>query len=254
MKKLFRLTWEERLVLELKKVSTYYGHVQALKEVSFVVKLGEIVTIIGSNGAGKSTTLRTISGLLAPKCGEIYWEGKRIDGLAAYKIVERGISHIPEGRQLFSSMTVLENLQLGAYKALKRSQLDNSIEEVTEFFPWIKERLNQPAGTLSGGEQQMLAIARALMASPKLLLLDEPSMGLAPKIIQDIFIIIKELNKKGLTILLIEQDAQIALSVADRGYVMQTGSIVLEGTGAELLANEDVKSIYLGQWKRKGEQ
>ncbi len=242
-------------MLELREVSTFYGHVQALKGISFEVNSGEIVTIIGSNGAGKSTTLRTISGLLSPKSGEIYWEGERIDGLAAHKIVERGISHIPEGRQLFSSMTVLENLQLGAYKSLKRSQINESLEEIMEFFPWIKERLNQPAGTLSGGEQQMLAIARALMARPKLLLLDEPSMGLAPKIIQDIFIIIKKLNKKGLTILLIEQDAQIALSVADRGYVMQTGSIVLEGTGKELLANEDVKSIYLGQLKReRGEQ
>lgn len=238
-------------MLELREVSTYYGHIQALKEVSFKVSLGEIVTIIGSNGAGKSTTLRTISGLLSPKSGEIYWEGERIDGLAAYKIIERGISHIPEGRQLFASMTVWENLQLGAYKSLKRSQFSELAEEIMEFFPWIKERQNQLAGTLSGGEQQMLAIARALMPHPKLLLLDEPSMGLAPTIIQDIFIIIKELNKKGLTILLIEQDAQIALNVADRGYVMQTGSIVLEGTSSELLANEDVKSIYLGQLKKR---
>jgi branched-chain amino acid transport system ATP-binding protein len=239
-------------MLELVNISSFYGHVQALKEISLKVNSGEIVTIIGANGAGKSTTLKTISGLLSPKSGEIYWKGERIDGLEASKVVKKGICHVPEGRQLFSSMTVLENLQLGAYKLLKRRRnWKEKIDEIVEIFPWIKERLTQRAGTLSGGEQQMLAIARALMSEPELLLLDEPSMGLAPKIIEEIFIIIKKLNKKGITILLVEQDAQIALSIADRGYVMQTGSIVLEGTGEELLANEDVKSIYLGNWERR---
>jgi branched-chain amino acid transport system ATP-binding protein len=239
-------------MLELINVSSFYGHVQALKGISLKVDSGEIVTIIGANGAGKSTTLKTISGLLSPKSGEIYWREERIDRLEADKIVRRGISHVPEGRQLFSSMTVLENLQLGSYKLLKQKRsLKEKIDEVVEIFPWLKERMDQRAGTLSGGEQQMLAIARALMSEPELLLLDEPSMGLAPKIIEEIFIIIKKLNEKGITILLVEQDAQIALSIADKGYVMQTGSIVLEGTGEELLANEDVKSIYLGNWGRR---
>lgn len=239
-------------MLEVVNVSSFYGHVQALKGISLKVNAGEIVTLIGANGAGKSTTLKTISGLLSPRSGEIYWKGERIDGLEASKVVKKGICHVPEGRQLFSSMTVLENLQLGAYKLFKRKKSwREKVDEIVEIFPWMKERLGQRAGTLSGGEQQMLAIARALMSEPELLLLDEPSMGLAPKIIEEIFIIIKKLNKKGITILLVEQDAQIALSIADRGYVMQTGTIVLEGTGEKLLANEDVKSIYLGNWERR---
>ncbi len=239
-------------MLELVNISSFYGHIQALKGVSLKVDSGEIVTIIGANGAGKSTTLKTISGLLSPKSGEIYWKGERIDGLETVKVVRKGICYVPERRQLFSSMTVLENLQMGAYKLLKRRRSwKEKLNEIVEIFPWIKERLGQRAGTLSGGEQQMLAIARALMSEPELLLLDEPSMGLAPKIIEEIFIVMKKLNEKGITVLLVEQDAQIALSIADRGYVMQTGSIVLEGTGEELLANEDVKSIYLGNWERR---
>ncbi len=239
-------------MLELKNVSTYYGHVQALKNISFYVDQGEIVTIIGSNGAGKSTTLRTISGLMSPQSGEIKWEGKRIDKMSPENIVKKGISHVPEGRQLFGSMTVLENLQLGSYKSsAKKTEVNNEFDKIMELFPWMKERLHQRSNTLSGGEQQMLAIGRALMSMPSLLLLDEPSMGLAPKIIRDIFVIIKELNNNNLTILLIEQDAQIALSIANRGYVMQTGSIVLEGKGSELLDNDDVKSIYLGNWKKR---
>ncbi len=239
-------------MLELVNISSFYGHIQALKGVSLKVDSGEIVTIIGANGAGKSTTLKTISGLLSPKSGEIYWKGERIDGLETVKVVRKGICYVPERRQLFSSMTVLENLQMGAYKLLKRRRSwKEKLNEIVEIFPWIKERLGQRAGTLSGGEQQMLAIARALMSEPELLLLDEPSMGLAPKIIEEIFIVMKKLNEKGITVLLVEQDAQIALSIADRGYVMQTGSIVIEGTGEELLANEDVKSIYLGNWERR---
>ena len=231
--------------LEMVDVHTYYGNIHALKGVSLHVDKGEIVTLIGSNGAGKSTTLRTISGTLKPRQGTVMLNGKRIDEMPAHEIVALGVAQSPEGRRVFSRMTVFENLELGAFSR-KGAKLDDDIDRVYELFPRLKERRTQRAGTMSGGEQQMLAIGRALMASPRLLLLDEPSMGLAPILVEVIFDTIREINAQGITILLVEQNALMALSVANRGYVLETGAIVLAGTGQELLNNPQVMKAYLG--------
>ncbi|GAP63661.1 MAG: ABC transporter ATP-binding protein [Ardenticatenia bacterium] len=233
-------------MLELKNVHTFYGHIHALKGISLTVEEGEIVTLIGSNGAGKTTTLRTISGLLTPREGEIWFEGQRIDGLPAHKITEMGIAHCPEGRKIFGRLTVRENLELGAFLRKDKDGIKEDFERVLNLFPRLRERLKQPGGTLSGGEQQMLAIGRALMSRPRILLLDEPSMGLAPILVQQIFDIIKEINEQGTTVLLVEQNARLALSIATRGYVLETGRIRLAGPAAELMDSEEVKAAYLG--------
>jgi branched-chain amino acid transport system ATP-binding protein len=232
-------------MLALRDVHTYYGRIQALKGISIEVNQGEVVTLIGSNGAGKSTTLKTISGLLTPASGEVSLNGQRLNGMPAHKIVEKGVVQSPEGRRVFPRMTVLENLEMGAFS--KRSVDQADLARVFELFPRLKERVSQKAGTLSGGEQQMLAIGRALMAHPALLLLDEPSMGLSPILIEAIFEIIKEINAQGVTVLLVEQNALMALAVAHRGYVMQTGSIVLSDNAAALMQNDMVRKAYLGE-------
>lgn len=233
-------------MLEVKDLKVSYGMIEAIKGISFEVNQGEIVSLIGSNGAGKSTTLRTISGIKPAKSGQILYEGQDILKSNAMKIVKAGISQVPEGRHVFKGMSVRENLLMGAYTRKDRDGLKEDMEKSFEYFPIIKERLNQDAATLSGGEQQMVAMARALMAKPKLLLLDEPSMGLAPLFIQQIFNIIEEINAAGTTILLIEQNAKQALSISDRAYVMETGKILLSGTGQELLTSEKVQEAYLG--------
>ena len=232
-------------MLHVNDIHVYYGAIHAIKGVSFDVKEGEIVTLIGANGAGKSTILKTVSGLLHPKVGEISFMGQNLDKVAPDKIVTRGLAQVPEGRRVFLRMSVEENLEMGAYTQPK-GQFDEDLARVYDTFPRLKERRKQEAGTLSGGEQQMLAMGRALMSHPKLLMLDEPSMGLAPILVEQIFDIIKELHKAGTTILLVEQNAQMALSVADRGYVLETGRIVTTGTGAELLKDDAVKKAYLG--------
>lgn len=234
-------------MLELKNVHTYYGHIHALKGISLTVNQGEIVTLIGSNGAGKSTTIRTIAGLLHPRQGEVILEGQRIDHLPAHKIVSKGVGQAPEGRWIFPKLTVMENLEMGAYARSDAEGIKLDMERVFDLFPRLKERRTQPGGTLSGGEQQMLAISRALMASPRLLLLDEPSMGLAPILIEAIFEKIIAINRQGVTILLVEQNALIALEVAQRGYVLQTGQIILHDTAARLQSNEMVRKAYLGE-------
>ena len=233
-------------MLEVKDLKVSYGMIEAIKGISFEVNQGEIVSLIGSNGAGKSTTLRTISGIKPAKSGQILYEGQDILKSNAMKIVKAGISQVPEGRHVFKGMSVKENLLMGAYTRKDRDGLKENMEKSFEYFPIIKERLNQDAATLSGGEQQMVAMARALMAKPKLLLLDEPSMGLAPLFIQQIFNIIEEINAAGTTVLLIEQNAKQALSISDRAYVMETGKILLSGTGQELLTSEKVQEAYLG--------
>ena len=232
-------------MLKVQDLSVHYGMIQAVHNVSFEVKQGEIVSLIGANGAGKTTILRTISGLVRPSNGHIIFEGKNIEKAAPQKIVADGLSQVPEGRHVFSGLTVQENLDMGAFLR-KDSTLKEDFEQIFAKFPILKERRNQDAATLSGGEQQMLAMGRALMSKPKLLLLDEPSMGLAPIFIKEIFSIIQEINAQGTTVLLVEQNAKMALSVAHRGYVLETGKIVLSGTGAELLASEEVKKAYLG--------
>jgi branched-chain amino acid transport system ATP-binding protein len=232
-------------MLDIKDIHTYYGHIHALKGISIEVNQGEVVTLIGSNGAGKSTTLKTISGLLHPASGEITLNGKRISGTPAHEIVALGIVQSPEGRRVFPRMTVLENLEMGAFT--KGSVDSADLDRVFELFPRLKERIAQKAGTLSGGEQQMLAIGRALMAHPMLLLLDEPSMGLSPILVEAIFAIIKEINSQGTTVLLVEQNALMALGVAHRGYVLQTGSIVLSDSAAALMQNDTVRKAYLGE-------
>ena len=232
-------------MLKVNDINVYYGSIHAIKGVSFEVHQGEVVTLIGANGAGKSTTLQTISGLLRSKTGSIEFLGENLGGVAPHKIVAKGLAHVPEGRRVFLQMTVEENLEMGAFTR-PNSEIDSGIENVYERFPRLKERRKQIAGTLSGGEQQMLAMGRALMSSPKLLMLDEPSMGLAPLLVEQIFDIIRELHKAGTTILLVEQNAQMALSVADRGYVLETGKIVAPGTGADLLNDDAVKKAYLG--------
>ena len=232
-------------LLKVEDLHVYYGSIHAIKGISFEVEEGEIVTLIGANGAGKSTTLNTVSGLLKPRSGSVEFDGKNIVNIPAHKVVSHGMALCPEGRQIFLQMTVEENLQMGAFTR-PASEYDESIADVYQRFPRLKERQNQIAGTLSGGEQQMLAMGRALMSNPKLLMLDEPSMGLAPILVEQIFDIIKNLHKAGTTILLVEQNAQAALSVADRGYVLETGKIVTTGTGAELLASPAIKKAYLG--------
>ena len=232
-------------VLTVEDINVYYGAIHALKGISFDVNKGEIVTLIGANGAGKSTTLHTISGLLRSKTGDIQLLGESIAKTPAHKIVAKGISHVPEGRRVFQQMTVEENLQMGAF-VTDPSRIQHNLEYVYTQFPRLKERTKQIAGTLSGGEQQMLAMGRSLMIDPELLMLDEPSMGLAPILVDQIFDIIKNLNKNGTTILLVEQNAQMALSVADRAYVIETGRITLSGTGEELAKSEQVKKAYLG--------
>lgn len=232
-------------VLTVKNINVYYGAIHAIKGVSFDVDRGEIVTLIGANGAGKSTTLHTVSGLLRSRTGDIEFLGESIAHTAAHKIVAKGISHVPEGRRIFQGLTVEENLQMGAFVA-KKDRIEPNLEYVYEQFPRLKERTKQIAGTLSGGEQQMLAMGRALMSDPELLMLDEPSMGLAPILVDQIFEIIKNLNKAGTTILLVEQNAQMALSIADRAYVIETGKIALSGTGEELAKSDKVRKAYLG--------
>ena len=232
-------------ILKVDNINVYYGAIHAIKGISFNVNQGEIVTLIGANGAGKTTTLQTISGLLRSKTGGIEFCGENISHIPAHKLVEKGLAQVPEGRRVFLQMTVEENLEMGAYTQSKAG-IDDDIADVYQRFPRLKERRKQIAGTLSGGEQQMLAMGRALMSHPKLLMLDEPSMGLAPIIVEQIFEIIKELHKSGTTILLVEQNAQMALSVADRAYVMETGTISLSGTGAELAASDQVRKAYLG--------
>ena len=232
-------------ILTVNDINVYYGAIHAIKGVSFHVDRGEVVTLIGANGAGKSTTLQTISGLLRSRTGSVEFLGENISRLPPHKIVERGLAQVPEGRRIFLQMTVQENLEMGAYTR-SGSGVDEDLEKVFAQFPRLKERRRQVAGTLSGGEQQMLAIGRALMSSPKLLMLDEPSMGLAPILVEQIFDIIRRLHENGTTILLVEQNAQMALSVADRAYVMETGSISLSGTGKELAESDQVKKAYLG--------
>lgn len=231
-------------ILNIENINVYYGQIHALKDISLKVDEGEVVALIGANGAGKTTTLRTISGLLRSKTGSIKFMGNEVSHTEAHKLVSMGVAHVPEGRRIFSQMTVQENLEMGAYT--NSANLKAGIEDVYERFPRLKHRMNQVAGTLSGGEQQMLAMGRALMSKPKLLMLDEPSMGLAPILVQQIFDIIKELHKVGTTILLVEQNAEMALEVADRAYVLETGKIKLSGTGTELAQSDEIKKAYLG--------
>lgn len=233
-------------MLELIDVNIYYGAIHALKGINLEVNQGEIVTLIGANGAGKSTALKTISGVLKPKTGKVIFKGNEIHKTSAEKLVGLGISHVPEGRRVFMNMSIMENLEMGAYSRKDKSEIKKDYEKIFEMFPRLLERKNQMAGTLSGGEQQMLAIGRALMARPKLLLLDEPSMGLAPLIVKQIFSIIKDINKKGTTILLIEQNATMALKIADRAYVIQNGCIQMSGNANELLNDDSIKNAYLG--------
>ena len=233
------------MLLEVNNINVYYGAIHAIKDISFSVAEGEIVTLIGANGAGKSTTLQTISGLLRSKTGDIQFDGKPIHHMAPHAMVKEGLAHVPEGRRVFQQMTVEENLEMGAFTQ-PGPAVAPALEQVYEQVPRLKERRSQVAGTLSGGEQQMLAMGRALMSRPKLLMLDEPSMGLAPILVEQIFDIIQSLHKAGTTILLVEQNAQMALSVADRAYVLETGHITLSGTGAELAESDQVKKAYLG--------
>ena len=232
-------------ILKVDNINVYYGAIHAIKGISFQVNQGEVVTLIGANGAGKSTTLQTISGLLRSRTGSIRFCGENISNTPSHKIVEKGLAQVPEGRRIFLQMSVQENLEMGAYTQ-RGTGIEADMERVFQQFPRLKERRRQIAGTLSGGEQQMLAMGRALMSHPKLLMLDEPSMGLAPILVEQIFEIIRQLHKAGTTILLVEQNAQMALSVADRAYVMETGNITLSGTGAELAASDQVKKAYLG--------
>jgi branched-chain amino acid transport system ATP-binding protein len=234
------------VLLELRDVHAYYGNIHALKGISITVDEGEIVTLIGANGAGKSTTLKTISGLLRPRSGEISLAGSRIDGLRADQVVSLGITQAPEGRRVFPRMSVRENLEMGAFQRKKGPDLDADFERVLGLFPRLRERLDQAGGTLSGGEQQMLAIARALMARPRLILLDEPSMGLAPILVEQIFDIVRDINAQGTTVLLVEQNALMALGLASRGYILQTGEIVIADSAEKLAVNPEVQKAYLG--------
>ncbi|MBN1666176.1 MAG: ABC transporter ATP-binding protein [Anaerolineales bacterium] len=233
-------------MLEVHNIHSYYGNIHALKGISLKVEQGEIVTLIGGNGAGKTTTLKTICGLLKPRNGSVVLDGEIISGVPAHELVYRGIAMVPEGRGIFARLTVLENLDLGTYSRKDRSGIDADLERVYTLFPRLKERAKQVAGTLSGGEQQMLATGRALMARPRLLLMDEPSMGLAPVLVENVFDAIKQINQDGTTILLVEQNATMALSIASRGYVLQTGEIVLQDTAGNLQQNEMVQKAYLG--------
>lgn len=236
-------------MLKLENLHVSYGGIEAVKGIGFEVRKGSIVTLIGANGAGKSTILRSIVGLVKPKSGSVSFLEEDITGKSSDVIVSRGITLVPEGRRVFPNLSVLENLKIGAY--LRKDDLSNDLDWIYELFPRLKERSWQMAGTLSGGEQQMLAVGRALMSKPKLMMMDEPSLGLAPLVVQGIFEIIKEINRQGVTILLIEQNANLALRAADYGYVLETGNVILAGTGEELLANEKVKAAYLGKAKKK---
>jgi branched-chain amino acid transport system ATP-binding protein len=233
------------MLLEVDDIEVRYGAIKALKGISFTVGEGEVVALLGANGAGKTTTQKTVSGMLRPTLGQVRYAGRRIDGIPAHELINLGICHVPEGRHVFPRMTVAENLEMGAFRFKRPDQ--QVFEHVLELFPRLQERIKQFAGTLSGGEQQMLAIGRALMGKPRLLLLDEPSMGLAPLIVRQIFDIIREINTEGVTVLLVEQNAAQALSLANRGYVLETGEIVLQGTGRELLADDRVRAAYLGE-------
>ena len=234
-------------MLTVENLNVYYGMIHALKNVSFHVEEGEIVALIGANGAGKTTTLQTVSGMLQAKSGSVHFENQDITKMPSHRIVQLGISHVPEGRRMFANLTVYENLRMGAYTRKDKKEIEESLARVYERFPRLKERTRQLAGTLSGGEQQMLAMGRALMSNPKLLLLDEPSMGLSPLLVSEIFDIIESISKQGVTILLVEQNAKKALSIADRGYVLETGNIVMEDSAQALLNNEDIKKAYLGE-------
>lgn len=233
-------------MLKVNDLQVYYGAIHAIKGITFEVNEGEIVSLIGANGAGKTTTLHAVSGLLKPTSGEVSFLSSKIDNLSAYKIVRKGIAHVPEGRRVFSQLSVQENLELGSFLVKDKNFIKNEYERVLTLFPRLKERLKQMAGTLSGGEQQMLAIGRALMSNPKMLLMDEPSMGLAPILVKEIFEIIKECNKQGMTILLVEQNAKMALNISHRAYVLETGKVVISDDAKNLLGNEEVKKAYLG--------
>jgi branched-chain amino acid transport system ATP-binding protein len=234
-------------LLEIEDMHSYYGHIHALQGISLTVEEGEVVTLIGSNGAGKTTTLRSIHGILPPREGRIIFDGEEIQGVPAHELIGRGIAQSPEGRKIFFRMTVRENLEMGAYHRNDRSEIQQDMERVFELFPRLKERTKQEAGTMSGGEQQMLAIGRALMSRPKLLLLDEPSMGLAPVLVERIFETIREINTQGTTILLVEQNANIALEIATRGYVLETGQIVISASAEKLREDPTVREAYLGE-------
>ena len=234
-------------MLEVKDLEVYYGVIQAIKGVSFHVDQGEVIALIGANGAGKTTILHTVTGLLSPKKGHIMFEGKDITKVPAHKIVSMGMAHVPEGRRVFAELSAYENLKMGAYTRKDRSEIEESLKNVYKRFPRLEERKNQMAGTLSGGEQQMLAMGRALMSRPKIILMDEPSMGLSPILVNEIFDIIQAVSKSGTTVLLVEQNAKKALSIADRAYVLETGNIVLEGKAKDLLEDDSIKKAYLGE-------
>ncbi len=234
-------------MLEIRDLEVYYGMIQAIKGISFDVKEGEVIALIGANGAGKTTTLHTITGLLPAKTGTITFEGQDITKVPGYKIVSKGMAHVPEGRRVFAQLSVLQNLRMGAYTRKDKNEIEETLQSVYKRFPRLEERQNQMAGTLSGGEQQMLAMGRALMSHPKIILMDEPSMGLSPIFVNEIFDIIKEVSASGTTVLLVEQNAKKALSIADRAYVLETGRIVLEGKAGNLLNDDSIKKAYLGE-------
>ena len=234
-------------MLEIKDLEVYYGVIQAIKGISFEVNKGEVIALIGANGAGKTTILHTITGLLSPKKGSVIYEGTDITKIPAHKIVSLGMAHVPEGRRVFADLSVYENLKMGAYTRKDKNEVEETLEKVYERFPRLKERKNQMAGTLSGGEQQMLAMGRALMSKPKIILMDEPAMGLSPILVNEIFDIIQEVSKSGTTVLLVEQNAKKALSIADRAYVLETGKIVLDGKAEDLLNDDSIKKAYLGE-------
>lgn len=234
-------------MLEIRNLEVYYGMIQAIKGISFDVNEGEVIALIGANGAGKTTTLHTVTGLLPAKSGSIVFEGQDITRIPGYKIVSRGMAHVPEGRRVFAQLSVLQNLRMGAYTRKDKNEIEATLQQIYKRFPRLEERQNQMAGTLSGGEQQMLAMGRALMSHPKIILMDEPSMGLSPIFVNEIFDIIKEVSASGTTVLLVEQNAKKALSIADRAYVLETGKIVLEGKANDLLNNDAIKKAYLGE-------
>ena len=234
-------------MLEVKDLEVYYGVIQAIKGVSFQVNQGEVIALIGANGAGKTTILHTVTGLLSPKKGQVLFEGRDITKVPAHKIVSMGMAHVPEGRRVFAELSVYENLKMGAYTRKDKSEIEESLANVYKRFPRLEERKNQMAGTLSGGEQQMLAMGRALMSKPKIILMDEPSMGLSPILVNEIFDIIQAVSESGTTVLLVEQNAKKALSIADRAYVLETGNIVLEGNAKDLLEDDSIKKAYLGE-------
>ena len=234
-------------MLEVKDLEVYYGVIQAIKRISFHVDKGEIIALIGANGAGKTTTLHTVTGLISPKNGHVLFEGKDITKIPAHKIVSMGMAHVPEGRRVFAELSVYENLKMGAYTRKDKNEIEESLKNVYKRFPRLEERKNQMAGTLSGGEQQMLAMGRALMSRPKIILMDEPSMGLSPIMVNEIFDIIRSVSESGTTVLLVEQNAKKALSIADRAYVLETGKIVLEGKAKDLLEDDSIKKAYLGE-------